>query len=278
MTHLFTRSLPCLAMAGLIIAGTTVADSPRPPRKKVLVELYTSQGCNMCPKADAMLGQLNALGVSAERLVPLAFHVDYFNTPWKDRFSDHAYSERQYEYSLIYNRENKLNNPNYLYFTPMLMVDGRAPMLGSDQPKAQKALQRALSERPAASIEARLEDDPRGPRRKTLTVAAGSLSSKLNSRDVLIGAAVWENPLSTRVASGENAGKTLVEHYAVRKFVYRITTLERGKRRELSFPLELGDDWTAEHCGVAILIQDVKNGQVYQAESLPWSRPAAASR
>src|SRR5437867_8507857 len=107
------------------------------------------------------------MGYGPERIVPLAFHVDYFNTPWKDPFSDKNYSERQAEYSRIFVRENNIDKVDYLYFTPMLMVDGRAPMLGTDKPKAESALRRALGEKAGASIAARLEGASRTPRKKT---------------------------------------------------------------------------------------------------------------
>ena len=47
----------------------------------MVVELFTSQGCNSCPPADAYLGEL------AQRpdLLALAFHVDYWNyIGWTD--------------------------------------------------------------------------------------------------------------------------------------------------------------------------------------------------
>ena len=56
------------------------ADSPR----KVLVELYTSQGCDSCPPASDLMGKLASLGYGPDRVVPINFHVDYFNTPWED--------------------------------------------------------------------------------------------------------------------------------------------------------------------------------------------------
>ena len=51
----------------------------------MLVELYTSQGCDMCPEAEAILG---AVADKGPKFVPVAFHVDYFNAPWKDVYSD----------------------------------------------------------------------------------------------------------------------------------------------------------------------------------------------
>src|SRR4051794_40106184 len=67
------------------------ADRRDGPRRMVLVELFTSQGCDMCPAAEEVLG---ALAERDRRVVPIAFHVDYFNRPWKDVFSDPLYSRR----------------------------------------------------------------------------------------------------------------------------------------------------------------------------------------
>ena len=71
------------------------------PRRMVLVELYTSQGCDMCPAAEKMLG---ALAERDRGIVPIAFHVDYFNDPWKDVFSDPLYSQRQMAYNQLYTK------------------------------------------------------------------------------------------------------------------------------------------------------------------------------
>ena len=90
-------------------------------KRMVLVELYTSQGCDMCPTAEKMLG---ALAERDRGIVPIAFHVDYFNDPWKDVFSDPLYSQRQMTYNQLY---TKPKNAEYgLYYTPMLMIDGEA--------------------------------------------------------------------------------------------------------------------------------------------------------
>jgi len=45
------------------------------PKRMVLVELFTSQGCDMCPTAEKVLG---ALAERDRRIVPIAFHVDDF--------------------------------------------------------------------------------------------------------------------------------------------------------------------------------------------------------
>jgi hypothetical protein len=197
--------------------------------------------------------------------VPLAFHVDYFNTPWKDRFSDPSHSRRELAYNQALKRDD-------LYFTPMLMVDGRYPMLGTDQPKAQAALRRAASDKPGASIDASLKPDGQGNRKKTLDVSV----VPPGGRELLVGVALFEDPVSTHVLSGENAGKTLVERFAVRKFVWERVSADRAKAKAplaFSFPLETAADWDSARCGVAVWVQDWNDGRVYQAEALRWSEP-----
>ena len=49
----------------------------------VVVELFTSQGCSSCPPADALLRKL----AQDPNVIPLAFHVDYWNhLGWRDPF------------------------------------------------------------------------------------------------------------------------------------------------------------------------------------------------
>jgi hypothetical protein len=217
-----------------------------------------------------LLGQLAKLGYGPDRVVPVAFHVDYFNDPWKDPLSDPKFSGREWQYSLIYQRDRKGEKPNELYFTPMLMVDGKYPMLGSNKAEARTALDKALKDRPGVTLELSLKDDPGDPRRKTLTATLSDPSLPLLGREVLVGVATYEDPVTTKVPSGENAGQTLVEHYAVRKLVVEATTPERGQPVSLTFPVALEKGWDAAKCGLAVFVQDEHSGRIHQAGSIRW--------
>jgi hypothetical protein len=255
-----------LVLLGLAVGAATVAafgqgDSPGTTKKKVLVELYTSQGCDSCPPASDLLGRLAELGFGPDQIVPVNFHVDYFNEPWVDPFSDAAYSRRQWSYNTVQGR-------NDLYFTPMMMVDGRTPLLGSNRPAAVAAIKKALKEPPGVALKLALDGDG-GTR--TLSAEAASLANGVVGRDLLVGVAVVEDQITTKVRSGENAGKTLIEPFTVRSFAHKIIRLERTGTKTLTFPFTLATDSVASRCRVAVFVQDRANGKVYQTDAVPWA-------
>lgn len=258
------------AMSAIVAVSTlALAGDDGPParsRKKVLVELYTSQGCDSCPPANQFLGELAKLGFGPDRIVPVAFHVDYFNTPWADPFSSKDYSNREASYNSVKKRTD-------LYFTPMMMVDGRYPMLGSNRPEAISSIRKALAEKPGASL--RLTTSGAGPDR-SLGVEVAALSPSIAGRDLMVGVSVTEGPVSTRVPSGENAGKTLVEHFVVRSFAFKKARLDPSKTSRFTFPLKLDAGAGAARCRISAFVQDWDEGTVHQADSIPWSPEAHA--
>ncbi|MGH8694109.1 MAG: DUF1223 domain-containing protein, partial [Burkholderiales bacterium] len=86
-----------LAMTCLPLAGAEPAcESHSTARRVAVLELYTSEGCNSCPPADRWVSSLPARGFKADRVVPLEFHVDYWDyLGWRDRFAQASFSARQ---------------------------------------------------------------------------------------------------------------------------------------------------------------------------------------
>jgi hypothetical protein len=102
-------------------------------------------------------------------------------------------------------------------------------------------------------------------------VTVTGVAAEVAGHDLLVGAAIFENPTTTTVPSDENAGKTLVEHGTVRKFVYQKVQLDPSRPSDLSFPLELPADARAARCGVAVFVQDWLKGNVHQADAVSWA-------
>jgi hypothetical protein len=83
-----------------------------------LVELYASAGSDSCPPADRWVTQLPGKKLAADRLLTLAFHVDYWNQlGWRDAFSQATFSERQ--------REQSRRRAVGFVVTPQLLLNGR---------------------------------------------------------------------------------------------------------------------------------------------------------
>jgi hypothetical protein len=88
-----------------------------------LMELYTSEGCSDCPPAEAWLSGFTDDRRLWKQLVPVVFHVDYWDEQgWKDPFDSHAYTERQQQISakvgtrIIYTPEFVLNGAEWQNF------------------------------------------------------------------------------------------------------------------------------------------------------------------
>lgn len=242
------------------------------PKKLVLVELFTSQGCDMCPSAEKMLAGLAA----DDRIIPITFHVDYFNDPWVDPYSDPRFSRREMQYSLLYDRANKLNNPNYLYLTPLVMVDGRVPMVGKDdaatKARASAAIRESVAEQPGLSID--LAFNTKNKPANKLEVTLSPLTNNFRGREVLVAAVPFTAETTTKVGSGELAGRTYNGRFIARGFDAKSVTLPKTGKKTESFTITPPKGVTPNKDGVVVLVQDEETGRIYQASKITWSNPS----
>ncbi len=247
-------------------------DSKSESERKVLVELYTSQGCDMCPAAEKMLG---ALAERDRGIVPIAFHVDYFNDPWKDVFSDPLYSQRQMTYNQIY---TKPKNREYgLYYTPMLMIDGEQSVNGRDAASAAAAIRQAQARKPAVRLDVALDlkgDELSG----TATIKVTSRSARAERSPLLVCAVLREDGVVTAIPSGENKGRSLVARFPARQTKYAFIELDGKSPATQSFTFEIEPTWERQNLRLAAFVQDKRTGIVHQATDLPWrSTPTVVS-
>ena len=113
---------------GAAALAALVAAAPAPVlagEAVTVVELFTSQGCNACPPADALLMDLAAIEES-DNLIVLGFHVNYWDyLGWADTFADENTTERQRAYMEPFSLRS--------VYTPQIVVDGVAQLAGSDR-------------------------------------------------------------------------------------------------------------------------------------------------
>ena len=178
---------PFLAAASVALAaGPISAAEPGP----VLVELFTSQGCSSCPRADAALARL----VGRDDVLPLAFHVTYWDRlGWRDTLGNAEFDQRQRWYAGL------LGTGAY---TPQAVVAGEIDLVGSD-PRLEDALEIARTRRMPARIE--FADD-----------VTAMLPEFAVAGEVQLLAIGFDPHRSVRIERGENAGAEIDYVNAVR--------------------------------------------------------------
>jgi len=222
------------------------------PQRMTLVELYTSEGCNSCPPADRWLSSLRS-GSWQDQIVPLAFHVDYWNQlGWVDRFSKPAFSERQ--------REIAARQRSTVIYTPQVVVDGKDMRTWSSSSQfARRVVE--LNRAPAGahiSATATFGGDELQLR--------GTVKFPTAASSKAAWVALFQNSLTTAVARGENAGRTLQHDFVVRTLVGPLPAIRDGNV-DLGQTLHVDKDWAVAQLGVAIFAQDTSTGEVLQAVS-----------
>ena len=243
-----------VACALLLLRSTRGTSSARPsaqgPVRAVLAELFTSEGCSSCPLADALLGKLREeWAKQGVEVIPLGFHVDYWNSlGWKDRFSAAEFSRRQEQYARILGGDGP--------YTPQMIVDGGAEFVGSDRERARTEISAAARQPRKAGIELSLTAPDR------LRVKA---DAAMNRAVVML--AITEDNLSTRVGAGENNGREL-RHAAVVRELRPLGKIQNGSfKAEVSLQLE--KEWKPADLRAVAFVQREDTGEVLGAASVP---------
>ena len=187
--------MPRFILIPLLLLPLTVSAGAAEPSRPIVVELFTSQGCNSCPPADALLRELVQ---NRPDVLALAFHVTYWNNlGWKDPYSLDAATTRQTSYNRISGYGGN--------YTPQMVIDGKTDAVGSDR----RAITAALKSPPKQPLAVQLS---RNGNTVTIDIPAGTG----NGRILLVG---YDPEHQTAIPRGENAGKTLVEANIVRDFL-----------------------------------------------------------
>jgi hypothetical protein len=185
-----------ILLVGLAPAGDSASPVP------IVIELFTSEGCSSCPPADTLLQRLVDAQIPNVNVIALGEHVDYWDHQgWKDRFSSAALTDRQRSYATRFNVDS--------IYTPQMVVDGRAELVGSDASAARRAIDRA-----AAAPHGRVQIAAAGDAVLDVTVTATDLPTVARGDRADVVLAITEDGLTSHVTRGENHGR-LLHHAAV---------------------------------------------------------------
>jgi hypothetical protein len=188
------RTAPiCLAALGSLLASFAHAQACKAEsgaQVPVVVELYTSEGCNSCPPADRWLSTLK----DKPGVLAAAFHVDYWDRlGWKDRFASARYTERQAQ-------QQAAAGARFSY-TPQVLVNGRDWRRWPELPAAAATSPvRLVLQRIGEQVELQVQPGADTRRRWSLWWAA------------------LEDDHASHVNAGENSGVTLRHDAVVRHY------------------------------------------------------------
>ena len=225
MLHAAASSFPTAA----------VAAEPAP----VVVELFTSQGCNSCPPADVVLGELTG----RDDVLPLSFHITYWDRlGWPDTFGLAASTERQRAYADSLGRRG--------VYTPQMVIGGRLDAVGSQRQRVLAAI---------ALLQSHPEPGPE------LAIAGGALQLPGGGPAACnLWLVAFDRAHDVAIERGENRGRVLRYHNVVREII----ALGAWDGSALKLPLPLERLAADGRDGAAVLVQRKADGALLSARRI----------
>jgi hypothetical protein len=225
---------------GTMVFGIAALAASANAKSPVVVELFTSQGCASCVSADTLVGDL----ADHPHVLALTFGVDYWDyLGWQDTFAKAAFTDRQKAYL----KPLALRD----VYTPQVVIDGRLQAAANHPDEVGRLIKLAAREhdKPPQIMAAR------GGR-----VAVGYGHVPKGGADVWL---VRYDPHEQKVVvkTGDNRGKTIVEHNVVRELV-RLGAWT-GKPKSFRAP-----EAATEGLEAAVIVQAAHGGRILAAKTL----------
>lgn len=246
LDRMMARSLVAAALALWICASTAHAQTaPQAQRRTpAVVELYTSQGCIQCPRANRLLGEFSR----EPDVLALTFAVSYWDyLGWRDTFAQPTFIDRQREFSRRMQRRS--------LFTPQLVFNGQREASASDWDEARAILDEEKARPPvpgAPRIE--LQRLPGGRTR----IAIGQGDAPAEPADIWI-MSFDPGPVTVYVAAGENARRR-ISHYNLVRTIARVGEWDGS-------PVYFQRDHCNPQC--AAIVQERNGGHILAAGFTP---------
>lgn len=237
-----TVALAIAIFTASLVGGSAAAGDAR-HLQPILVELYTSQGCSDCPRADDILTDL----ARRNDVIALSFPITYWDIlGWRDTLASMANTDRQKAYAEALGRGGT--------YTPQLIVDGVEDVVGNKRHEVISAITRHYAQRREAApihLEAAFVGND-------LTIQISGTPSPGGS------ATIWVMPVldhaEVAVDGGENVDRVLYYTNVVRDIV-RAGSWSGGDAT-VQLPISLP---RREYDRIAIVVQDGEYGAIRAA-------------
>jgi hypothetical protein len=161
----------------------------RSPETRVhLVELFSSEGCSSCPPAEEWFADIQKSSKLWIEYVPVAFHVDYWNRPWKDPFSSLENTARQGNYAKIWRSRS---------YTPCFAFNGKEWKVQKSEKIIPSSEQKGILEVKVQGEKIQVKFNPKSNEPKSFKAWFSFLTSEVTSN----------------VRDGENMGRKLTHNF-----------------------------------------------------------------
>jgi len=226
-------------IAATLVIGIGLAGGTAMAQQQIVVlELFTSQGCNSCPPADAMMPEWEKM----PGVLPLSLHVDYWDyLGWRDTFGKKGHTTRQQAYAQSMGARQ--------IYTPQAVVDGQFQAVGSNRAAVEEALKAAEKEKRVV-LQAQPVKDAAG--RPGWQIAVPTVAGWQGEAKLLL--CQYDREHKVAIERGENTGHTLTYLNVARSW----DDFGRWKGQAASYSVpDLGKiDWQKQ--GVVIMLQSLR--------------------
>jgi hypothetical protein len=192
----FLKIALLLVGVGTLHSGAAAQAMPA----KVVLELFTSQGCSSCPPADALLESYT----KRDDVIALSVPVDYWDRlGWKDTFASREHTNRQRDYAYA--------RGDGQVYTPQVVIGGRFHVVGSSRSAIDGAIgaARTALRESQVPLSVHLDDG-------ALFVQVGAAPAGAAIQNARLLLAVVQDAGTVSIRRGENANRTVTYYNIVR--------------------------------------------------------------
>ncbi len=240
----YRRSLLVSLIALLAVGGAVSARAA----DVAVIELFTSQGCSSCPKADALLTTYAA----RDGVIALSYNVDYWDyLGWKDTLASPAHTQRWRDYA-------KTRGDGQVY-TPQAIINGLGHAIGSKAKRIDAAI--ALT---APTLAGRRPSLKVTQDAATLEIQIGADAAKPSKPATVWVASVREH-VTVPIKRGENVGATVTYVNVVRAL--QAVGTWTGEPATIKVPVSAVRADASDR--YAVLVQESSTGPVLAAAWAP---------
>ncbi|MFP4314478.1 MAG: DUF1223 domain-containing protein [Alphaproteobacteria bacterium] len=205
------------------------------PDSPVVVELFSSQACLFCPKADEYLNRLS----KKENVIALACHVDYYDVR-EGSLAQPFCTQRQNQYS-----HSLRSGPRY---TPQMILNGRYDVIGHKTAQVDKAFSDAARNGLQKIRIQKLDDN-------TFRLSM----PQIDKGQYAIWVALILKPAEREIQQGKNRGQNITYQNIVNSLASPM--IWSGDPDELDLSAELDDS----HEKIVVMAQNQIDGHIMAA-------------